>query len=1211
MRTIFRLYGFFVSVFLLLALFSCDNGSSSAPQGDNCDCPAGWYCQPDGSCAEPCVWNNDCPSGKICVDEHCVDETTVTDGDLDKDPDTTVPDGDSNDGSNDGSDDVLPDGDTSNDDPGDNTQDTPLPDCVEDKDCPEGYHCSDEICVPDVVDGDSEEPAIEQEQDDYICYSDVPQDNNNPTVFCEYNAQHPIDFGAVPVLGSADKRFEIGNIGAQSLTIIDVYLETMSQEFAISAALLPATISGSELLEVSVTYTALDRNEDINALIIYTNDPTTPCLRVPMTTSIKATAEVLANPDRIDFGIVRKGTGKTEGIVLENVGVVPLGIINIALTAASSEAFGINGAPTSYPLALEAGETIGFDVSFSPEDTLEHTGWIEVTSNDSNTPTMLIPLTGTGGEPEIEVFPLTVDFSGVQVGDSLEREVTVRNVGTYELNVSEISKDSNTTTDYSIAPTLPLNIIIAPEEETVLTVTYAPDGQGTDEGGLHIFSDDADEPEVIVVFSGEAVPPDIDVTPLTIDFGRVPLQTTVSRTVEIRNIGNGQLSVTDVSLQTDTVFAISQWPGASTLASLESITVDLAFTPTALGLAGDTMIVASNDPDEPEIWVLLNGEGIAPPEITVSPMELDFGSVAQGQRTTEAFTITNTGAQTLNITGWRFTVNAGVFGSQTSPWPTQLNPGESSTITMWFRPPALGIHEDWLLIQSNDPVNPEVQVHHIGEGVLPQNITVVPNPLIFPDTIVGQSNDADLTVFNSGRVPLTIRSYVVQNGTHFSVGMSNPPMVVGAENSATVTMTFTPQQGGALSDSLVIISDDPDTSMYTVGLQGNGIAPQDIEVDPNPVSFGQVPMDEHRDMTVTIRNLGSLSLSISNIYLQNTSYFSMQSQPNTTIGPGASTSFTLRFSPNGSAASRSTNLIIESNDPDEGTLTVPVQGSGIDTNAPPVAIALCNSGCSNGSGHEWQADPITTVSLTGVDSYDTDGNIVAYQWTLVSKPSGSYTSLSSSNTVTTSANVDLPGEYVFRLMVTDNDNLVSADTYESRAVVTVYPHEKMHIQLSWEYNQMADVDLHLWGPGASPPSSGSHCYYSDNSPNWGAAGNPSLDHDNVGCSDSDNTPENINLDNPCDGCEYTVMVQGYASHDGSCSDQEPQYTGTTPATLRIYLSNSSTPDYECTYTISNWSSSWSSRAYLIPVKVRWHGSATSGYGEIIELCACGSCTQAN
>ena len=1215
MRTVYEITGILVSIAMLFVA-GCDGGANGET-ADTCDCPAGWSCLPDGSCAEPCVWDNDCPSGKICVGEQCIDETTGNDGDLDKDPnpdtDPVVSDNDADapDGNTDGADGSIPDGDDTGAEREENGQDTILPDCTEDKDCPDGYHCSEGTCLRDDTDGDADTPQEADERDDYICYSDVPQDNNNPTVFSEFNSMHPIDFGAVPVQGSSVRSLELGNIGAQPLTIIDVFLETASDEFNVALPALPSSISGSELLEVTVTYTARDRNADTNALIVYSNDPTTPCLRIPMTTTIKATAEIMAVPDRVNFGIVRRNSDKTESIVLENIGVATLGILNISLTAASSDAFSISGAPGAYPIALEAGENTGFSVTFNPVDTMDHTGWIEVLSNDEDTPTLLIPLTGTGGEPEIEVFPLTVDFSGVQVGGSADRQVTVRNIGTFVLDVSDITLDAATTADYAIAPSLPYAATIAPGEEILLTVTYSPDGQGTDEGGLHVFSDDADEPEVIVTFSGEAVPPDIDVTPLTVDFGRVPLHTTARRTVEIRNIGNGELSVTGASLQGGTVFAVDQWPGASTLASLESIVVDLSFTPTDLGIAGDTMIVSSNDPDEAEVWVLLSGEGIAPPEITVAPMELDFGSVAQGQRSTKSFTITNTGAQTLNITGWRFSVNAGVFGSLTSPWPTQLDPGQSAEITMWFRPPALGIHEDWLLIQSNDPVTPELQVHHIGEGVLPQNITVVPNPLIFPDTIVGQSNNADLTIFNSGRVPLTIRSYVVQNGTHFRIGSASPPMMVAAESSATLTMTFEPRQGGALSDSLVIISDDPDTSMYTVGLQGNGIAPQDIQVEPNPISFGQVPMDEFRDLTVTIRNRGSLSLSISNIYLQNTTYFSMLTQPNTTLGPGAATTFGMRFSPGGSAASRTTNLIVESNDPDEGTLAVPVQGSGIDTSAPPVAIALCNGGCANGTGHEWQADPITTVSLTGSDSYDTDGTIVAYQWTIVSKPAGSYTGLSSTTGVTTTANVDLPGQYVFLLTVTDNDSLVSADTYESRAVVTVIPHEKMHIQLSWQYNQMADVDLHLWGPSSSPPGSGQHCYYDSKTPNWSAAGNPSLDHDNVGCSDSDNTPENINLDNPCDGCEYTVMVQGYASHDGACSDQEPAFTGTTPSTLRIYLSSSSTPDYECTYTISHWSSSWSSRAYLLPVKIRWHGSATAGYGEIIELCACGSCVQSN
>ena len=71
-------------------------------------------------------------------------------------------------------------------------------------------------------------------------------------------------------------------------------------------------------------------------------------------------------------------------------------------------------------------------------------------------------------------------------------------------------------------------------------VTYSPSDEGADSGTLTIDSNDADRPVVTVSLSGVGVPvrePQIQVSPITIDFGEVFIDSSSPRSVDISNIG--------------------------------------------------------------------------------------------------------------------------------------------------------------------------------------------------------------------------------------------------------------------------------------------------------------------------------------------------------------------------------------------------------------------------------------------------------------------------------------------------------------------------------------------------------------------------------------------------------------------------------------------------------------------------------------------------
>ena len=60
-----------------------------------------------------------------------------------------------------------------------------------------------------------------------------------------------------------------------------------------------------------------------------------------------------------------------------------------------------------------------------------------------------------------------------------------------------------------------------------------------------------------------------------------------------------------------------------------------------------------------------------------------------------------------------------------------------------------------------------------------------------------------------------------------------------------------------------------------------------------------------------------------------------------------------------------------------------------------------------------------TINLDGISSSDANGDLLSYTWSLVSTPTGSTTSLSNNQGVTTSLTPDVAGPYVVNLVVND------------------------------------------------------------------------------------------------------------------------------------------------------------------------------------------------
>ncbi len=106
---------------------------------------------------------------------------------------------------------------------------------------------------------------------------------------------------------------------------------------------------------------------------------------------------------------------------------------------------------------------------------------------------------------DIDVSPTSHDFGEVELGSSRTLEVTISNTGCGQLTVTGAGID----TDFAITSIPPVSMVIQPNEEQQIEISYIPTIVGQNSATLKIYSNDADEPVVEVQLSatGVLIPP--------------------------------------------------------------------------------------------------------------------------------------------------------------------------------------------------------------------------------------------------------------------------------------------------------------------------------------------------------------------------------------------------------------------------------------------------------------------------------------------------------------------------------------------------------------------------------------------------------------------------------------------------------------------------------------------------------------------------------
>ena len=132
---------------------------------------------------------------------------------------------------------------------------------------------------------------------------------------------------------------------------------------------------------------------------------------------------------------------------------------------------------------------------------------------------------------------------------------------------------------------------------------------------------------------------------------------------------------------------------------------------------------------------------------------------------------------------------------------------------------------------------------------------------------------------------------------------------------------------------------DQNNLLQTVTVDGEVVETPRISITPENISFGSVQAGLSAQQSVTITNTGNTGLGLSNIFIDGTDadVFTVTNQCGSSLAPEASCAVDVTFAPS-TEGTRNATLTIESTDPENESVSVPLSGKGTLAPTPEISV---------------------------------------------------------------------------------------------------------------------------------------------------------------------------------------------------------------------------------------------------------------------------------
>ncbi|QMV20339.1 choice-of-anchor D domain-containing protein [Granulicella sp. 5B5] len=342
---------------------------------------------------------------------------------------------------------------------------------------------------------------------------------------------------------------------------------------------------------------------------------------------------------------------------------------------------------------LAVGSQCTVTLTFAPSTTGTRTGQLTIYANIP-TGQATVALTGTGTTaPTVLFTPTALTFAAIVVNQSDPAQfINIANTGGTTATLQTPIITGADAADFTITGNS-CTTTLQPGTACAVAITFTPTTSGTRTATLSL-TDSAGTQTASLTGIGNAPATDtLSTNALT--FAQQQLNTTSpAQQVTLTNSGGVALTLISPSVSAGD-FAIVNSCGNS-LAASSTCAISVTFTPTATGPRTATLTIADQFHSQ---TVTLNGTGIAPPGVSLTPVTLAFSNIGVSLVSQpQTVTLTNNGGQPLSIANT--SISPGFTIAKTS-CTTTLAPAGACTYTVLFAPTTAGAVTGALTLTTN------------------------------------------------------------------------------------------------------------------------------------------------------------------------------------------------------------------------------------------------------------------------------------------------------------------------------------------------------------------------------------------------------------------------------------------------------------------------------------------------------------------------------
>ncbi len=530
------------------------------------------------------------------------------------------------------------------------------------------------------------------------------------------------------------------------------------------------------------------------------------------TIKVSVQAAVLEVEQRtLDFGVVAVGEEKSIPVKVCNKGDVPLKILNIGF-------FGdLVGELSVEPRRAEISDEQNLAVVFKPKAGGAKTGGFRLYSNDPNHPDFEVRCNGEGGVAKLKVSPATIDFKGLVLKESKTGNVTVTNEGSAELSVDTITVDGEHKASFTTALT---TLLVPAGQSKELAVSFKPGAKGPQAATLKLVAKKAVPEEASVDLAGTGQRPQLVPKPNKQVFKAQLIGSEAKATLQLQNIGEANLDIENISLQSED-FSYTKADGyVDTLAPEKVVELELVCKPGSEGKKTASLVITTTDPLEKTLTVELEGDGQRP-KIKLAATTKDFGEANVGKELTATIQVENEGALALELEKPAKTDGVDDFTVVLDP-EGPIEKGTPAQLKITFKGAEAGARKATFSLASNDPDDPPTLTLK-ATATAPELKLEPADELKWEEIEKDAEVEKEVVLKNVGDGTLTIESWELtgEGKDAFTLVDDQAEKELAKNTETKLKLKYKPTEVGDSAAELVVKSDDPDNPEQKLSLSGS------------------------------------------------------------------------------------------------------------------------------------------------------------------------------------------------------------------------------------------------------------------------------------------------------------------------------------------------------------------------------------------------------